>query len=103
MNATQSLIVQSAHEESGLWEVINELAGQSGISREQAFELLKNEVHFLESRPDIELIRSPRLYVYDSESSEVLEKRVLKALTLDEVEFHESGPFYYVSIGPKSE
>lgn len=98
MTPTQSLIVQSAHEESGLWEVINELAGGSGISREEAFELLKGEVEFLESRPDIYLIRWRRLY--DPESCEVLEKRVLQGLTLGEVEVHEEGPFYYVSIGP---
>lgn len=98
MNATQRIIFMSAHEESGLWEVISALAGSSGMRREQALELLKTEIDFMESRSDIYLIRSQRLY--DAESCEVLEKKALRALTLDEVEFHESGPFYYVSVGP---
>jgi hypothetical protein len=100
MNSTQSVIVMSAHEESGLWEVISDLAGRSGISREQAFELLKGEVEFLESRPDICLVRTKRLYRYDPEICEVLEKDALRALTLDEMEFHESGPFYFLVLGP---
>jgi hypothetical protein len=43
------------------------------------------------------LLRSEKLY--DSASSQVLDEQLLAGLTLDEVEFHESGPFYYISAG----
>jgi hypothetical protein len=66
------------------------VGGHKRLGRRGAFELLQGEIGFLESRPDIYLIKSQGLY--ESERCEVVEKKILRALTLDEAEFHEERP-----------
>lgn len=98
MNSIQEAIFIGSREESGIWEVLNDIAGSLGVSREKAFSLVQNEVSFLSEREDIFLIKSERLY--ESEGCIVLHPMVLANLALDDVEFREEGPFYYFSNVP---
>lgn len=98
MNTVQEAIFVGSREESGIWEVLNDVATSSGVSRERAFSLVQDEVAFLLARDDIFLIKSLRLY--ESDGCTVLDPRSLANLTLDDVEFREEGPFYYLSNVP---
>lgn len=98
MNSIQDAIFVGSREESGIWEVLNDVAGSLDVSRERAFRLVQNEVSFLLARDDIFLIKSERLY--ESDGCMVLDPSALAELTLDDVEFSEGGPFYYFSDVP---
>lgn len=98
MNSIQEAIFVGSREESGIWEVLNDVVASSGVSREKAFSLIQDEVVFLLSRDDIFLIKSLRLY--KSDGCAVLDPRSLANLTFDDVEFREEGPFYYFSNVP---
>lgn len=98
MNSIQEAIFVGSREESGIWEVLNDVAGSLGISRDRAFSLIQDEVGFLAARDDIFLIKSERLY--ESDGCTVLDSLTLTNLTLDDVEFREDGPFYYFSDVP---
>lgn len=98
MNSVQEAIFFGSREESGIWEVLNDVVTSSGVSRERAFSLLQDEVAFLLARDDIFLIKSLRLY--ESDGCTLLEPGALADLTLDDVEFREEGPFYYFSNVP---
>ena len=98
MNSVQEAIFVGSREESGIWEVLNDLASSLGISRERAFSLIQDELGFLMARDDIFLIRSDRLY--ETDGCTVLDAKRLAGLTLDDVEFQEGGPFYYFSNVP---
>tara|TARA_Y100001951_G_C11031521_1_gene125245 strand:+ start:75 stop:377 length:303 start_codon:yes stop_codon:yes gene_type:complete len=98
MNKIQEAIYVGSREESGIWEVINDIANSLEISRGEAFCLIQKEVNFLRERNDIFLIKSDRLY--DSDGCTVLDPRNLRSVTLGDVEFAEKGPFYYFSNLP---
>lgn len=98
MNNIQEAIFIGSREESGIWEVLNDIADSLEVSRENAFSLIQDEVDFLIDRDDIFLIKSKRLY--ESEGCEVLNPMKLVDLNLVEVEFREEGPFYYFSNLP---
>jgi hypothetical protein len=98
MNRIQEAIFVGSREESGIWEVLNDIADSLGVDREMAFSLVRGEVGFLAAREDIFLIKSKRLY--ESDGCVVLDPRTLADLTLNDVEFREEGPFYYFSNVP---
>lgn len=98
MNSIQEAIFVGSREESGIWDVLNDVAGSLGVSRERAFSLIQDEVSFLTARDDIFLVKSERLY--ESDGCTVLDPRMLASLTLDDVEFRQEGPFYYFSNVP---
>lgn len=98
MNKIQFAIFVGAKEESGIWEVIMDVCGFMGVTKGSAFELIKNEFDFINSHEEIYLVYSEQLY--DSENCKVLPKNNLLSLTLFDVEFHEEGPFYYISSFP---
>lgn len=98
MNTVQTAIVQGSREQSGLWDVISDIAASGGLSRGESFERLKRELEFLESRDDIYLLRSAVLY--SSHDCEVLDKRELLLLPQSVTEFDSEGPFYYLSNRP---
>jgi len=98
MNDIQEEIFWSAKEESGLWEVINVLVALKKVDRQTAFELLQSEIDFINSNAEIYFIYSKKLY--DSKTEIVLDKMRIKDLSLHDVEFHEQGPFYYLSNMP---
>lgn len=98
MNDIQEEIFWGAWEESGLWEIISSIAQIKKVDRQTAFNLLQNEIDFINSNTKIYLIYSKKLY--DSKTATVLDKMELKNLTLQDAEFHEQGPFYYLSSVP---
>jgi len=95
MNVIQKAIIHGSREQSGLWDVISDIATTGGLSRDEAFEGLKHEIAFLESLDDVLLLKSKGLY--ESRTCEVLGKRDLLSLSRTAVEFRESGPDYYLS------
>jgi hypothetical protein len=94
-NEIQYALLIGSLEESGIWEILIYIAREEGVDREVAWDLLKSEMAYFQANGEMYLLRSEKLY--DSASSQVLDKQLLAGLTLDEVEFHESGPFYYIS------
>ena len=98
VNRLHQIIVHTAHEQSGLWDIVGEISQTFAVDRREAFELLVGAIRFIEADSGIYLIKSDRLY--RSESCEVLPKNRLSALRLDDVEFREGGPFYYLSNMP---
>lgn len=98
MNEIEEAIVIGSKEQSGLWEVLNDVASLKKVDRGAAFELVKAQLEFINQRSDIYLIRSTGLY--DSDTCTVLDKSKLAALTLRDVEFRSGGPFYYFSHVP---
>jgi hypothetical protein len=98
MNPTQYAIYIGACEEVEIRIVLFDIAENNNISRSDAFKLLQSEIDFIISRDDIYLIYSERLY--DQENCQVIDKNKLKELTIDDVEFNELGPFYYLSNMP---
>ena len=54
------------------------------------------EIDYLIERDDIYFLKSQKLY--DEDSCEILDKKILLNLTLDDVEFKQEGPFYYLSF-----
>jgi len=98
MNSIQDAIFVGSREESGIWEVLNDVADSLGVSRERAFSLIQGEVNFLIARDDIFLVKSERLY--EANGCIVLDPKALIGLSFDDVEFKEEGPFYYFSNVP---
>jgi len=98
-NFVQEAIFVSSREESGLWEVLADVIDDMHVSPNEAFELLKGEMDYLQGQDDIFLIYSTKLY--DTNTSRVLDKKELLNLTLEDVEFKEEGPFYYFSSVPE--
>lgn len=99
MNSIQEAILVGSREESGIWEVINDVADSLGISRGLAFSYIKAELNFIIERKDVFLIKSDRLF--ESDGCVVLESSSLADLLLDDVEFNDNGPFYYFSNVPE--
>lgn len=95
MTDIEELLCKVAHEQTGLWDVVSEIASMKGVGREEAFSLLQEESQFIKSREDLYILFSWGLY--DSMSSRKCEKEILTSLTLGEVEFSERGPYYYLS------
>ncbi|MGO2135656.1 hypothetical protein [Marinobacter sp.] len=98
MNEAQEAIYIGSKEQSGIWEVINDIANSLKISREEAFFLIQKEVNFLQGTKDIFFIKSQK--IYDSRDCIVLDPCQLKSMKLCDVEFSEEGPFYYFSNLP---
>lgn len=98
MNATQGAIVAGAHEQSGLWDIVSELAGMHRISRREAFGLLQGQLEFIRKRSDVFLVKSTDLY--EANGCELLPIGELLTLSIADVEFKEGGPFYYLSNVP---
>jgi hypothetical protein len=98
MNDVQKAIFVGAREGSGVWEILNDITNSLDVSRQRAFCLIQNELNFLMARDDIFFIKSEHLY--KSDSCSVLNMKTLTNLTLNDVEFKESGPFYYFSNIP---
>jgi hypothetical protein len=99
MTDIQNLIRESAHEQTGLWDIISEIASLKRIDREYAFIAFKDEVPFIESQSDIYFLSSSNLY--DTSTSQVLKKKTLKDLKFQDAEFSETGPYYYLSNSEK--
>ena len=95
MNDIQQAIFVGAQEESGIWEILNDISRIKGISGNDALALIKNEFAFLLSRDDLFLVRSEKLY--DSDTCQIIDKRKILELTLADVGFKTEGPFYYFS------
>ncbi len=98
MNSIQEAIFVGSKEESGIWEVLNDISDTMKADRETSLQLMKNEIYFILTNDDIFLIKSNKLY--DSNSYQVLDKTKLLNLKLTDVEFNEKGPFYYLSDVP---
>lgn len=98
-NFTQFIFLTNTLEELGMWEAVAELAQIENVSKNQAFQMLKDEIDYFLKHDDMYLIFSEKLY--DTATSKVLDKRELLNLTLEDVEFKEQGPFYYFSNVPE--
>lgn len=98
MNLTQKAIFNGSREQSGIWDVITDLCTLSNIKREDAFRKIQGETDFVLTRDDIFFVKSPRLY--ESLGSFTLDPSFIKRLDLKDVEFNQSGPFYYFSNVP---
>ena len=85
-----------ANEEDGIWDLITDVTQEYKISREEALQKIKKEIDYLIERDDIYFLKSKKLY--DENTCEVLEKKILLNLTLKDLEFKEDGPFYYLSF-----
>lgn len=95
MNTVQDVILRCAREQSGLWDVVGEIAELCAVSRVEALKRLKAELDFVKSTDEIYLLRSRSLYA--SEGCEVLSKEELTSIPDDFAEFRKNGPFYYLS------
>lgn len=96
MNFIQNQIEALANEEDGIWDLISFVSQEYKISREQALEKIKSEIDYLIERDDIYLLMSQKLF--DKNTCKILDKKELLNLTLEDVEFKEEGPFYYLSF-----
>ena len=99
-NPVQEAIFVGAHEEAGLWEVLIDIVDDMHVDRLTAFELLKEEIDYLLERNDIYLIYSETLTGF--EKAEMINKNSILSLELDDIEFHEEGPFYFFFSSPLS-
>jgi len=93
-NAVQKAIFIGSREEAGLWEVLIDIADEMHIDKIEAFELLKEEIDYLIAQEDIYLIRSEELT--GTEKAQMINKKELLNLTLNDAEFNENGPFYFL-------
>lgn len=98
MNKVQEAIFVGSHEESGIWDVLTDISDAMEVDRGAALVLLKGEIDFILNNEEIYLVRS--ISLYDSDFSEVIEKIHLLGLALNDVDFNEKGPFYYLSNVP---
>ena len=98
-NFTQFIFLSNSLEEEGLWGAVAELAQIEEVSKSEALQMLKKEIDYFLRHDDMYLIYSEKLY--DTATSKVLDKKELLNLTLEDVEFKESGPFYYFSSVPE--
>ena len=94
LNRIQYALFVASHEDGEIREVISDITREYGVDREIALELLKSEVDYLLSEEDICLFRSE---TQDFPPCQMLDKRTLEQMTLEEIELHEDGPYYYVS------
>lgn len=98
MNAVQAAIVHGSREQSGLWDIVSDIAASCALERSEAFEQLKREIAFIKSHDCIYLLRSTVLY--SSDGCEVLNVEDLLLLPHSVAEFDADGPFYYLSNRP---
>lgn len=89
-------ILLLANEEDGIWDLVSFISQKYEVLRLEAFEKIQKEIDYLIEREDIYFLKSEKLY--DPKTCQVINKKELLNLTLDDVEFREEGPFYYLSF-----
>ena len=98
-NFTQFVFLINSLEEEGLWDSVMELAQLEDVTKEQALQMLKDEINYFLKHDDMYLIYAEK--PYDTATSRVLDKTELLNLTLQDVEFKQDGPSYHFSSVPE--